>query len=33
VFMCGGIKKAAPIYVIYILAAQLYYSVLFVFFS
>jgi aminobenzoyl-glutamate transport protein len=31
--MCEGIKKAAPIYVIYILAAQLYYSILFVFFS
>lgn len=30
--MCEGIKKAAPIYIIYILAAQLYYSVLFVFF-
>ena len=31
--MCEGIKKAAPIYIIYILAAQLYYSILFVFFS
>lgn len=31
--MCDGIKKAAPIYIIYIIAAQLYYSVLFVFFS
>ena len=30
-FMCEGIKKAAPIYIIYILAAQLYYSIIFVF--
>lgn len=31
VFFCEGIKKAAPIYIIYILAAQLYYSIIFVF--